>query len=271
MLLSACGAVAHLLPVLNSSCFCFLAPKQGPDSGPKECAGPQPQKWARSAAQALAAQHASLQALFKSSTLAIVLKVLQIPDVLLNLDKAHNPLYLPAETTSELSKVVRGFDVLVFSCVFTWTCASQHNAVHFLHVSISKSGPRMVWIAQTWKCATPRRHAFYQHLNFRKIQKLSEPSTTCSVHSYFGTCFTAQQRAFFLISPDGSAPAIASLLLIPPEPQNRTKKAVFRAFFTFSHTCIFFLRALLVFFLLVFSFLWLFPPFFFHLAIASEV
>ena len=29
------AAVAHLLPVLNSSCLCFVAPKQGPDSGPK--------------------------------------------------------------------------------------------------------------------------------------------------------------------------------------------------------------------------------------------
>jgi len=28
-------AVAHLLPVLNSSCLCFVAPKQGPDSGPR--------------------------------------------------------------------------------------------------------------------------------------------------------------------------------------------------------------------------------------------
>ena len=27
------AAVAHLLPVLNSSCLCFVAPKQGPDSG----------------------------------------------------------------------------------------------------------------------------------------------------------------------------------------------------------------------------------------------
>ena len=29
------SAVAHLLPVLNSSCLCFVAPKQGPDSGPQ--------------------------------------------------------------------------------------------------------------------------------------------------------------------------------------------------------------------------------------------
>ena len=29
------AAVARLLPVLNSSCLCFVAPKQGPDSGPK--------------------------------------------------------------------------------------------------------------------------------------------------------------------------------------------------------------------------------------------
>ena len=29
------SAVAHLLPALTSSCLCFVAPKQGPDSGPK--------------------------------------------------------------------------------------------------------------------------------------------------------------------------------------------------------------------------------------------
>ena len=29
------AAVAHLLPVLNSACLCFVTPKQGPDSWPK--------------------------------------------------------------------------------------------------------------------------------------------------------------------------------------------------------------------------------------------
>ena len=29
------SAVAHLPPVLANSCLCFVAPKQGPDSGPK--------------------------------------------------------------------------------------------------------------------------------------------------------------------------------------------------------------------------------------------
>ena len=29
------STVAHLLPALTSSCLCFVAPKQGPDSGPK--------------------------------------------------------------------------------------------------------------------------------------------------------------------------------------------------------------------------------------------
>ena len=35
VLLSACGAVAHLLPVLSSSCLCFVVPKHRPDSRPK--------------------------------------------------------------------------------------------------------------------------------------------------------------------------------------------------------------------------------------------
>ena len=75
---------------------------------------------------------------------------------------------LPATTaytfsTSQLPKVLRE------RCAFyilTWKCASRHNGVHFLDISTSKSGPRMVFYILTWKCAS-RHHGvqfFISHL-----------------------------------------------------------------------------------------------------------
>ena len=45
-------------------------------------------------------------------------------------------------STSQLPKVVR--TPSVFN-ILTWKCASRHNGVHFLDISTSKSGPRMVF------------------------------------------------------------------------------------------------------------------------------
>ena len=71
-----------------------------------------------------------------------LLEMLQIPHILLTCDKVHNPLRLPSETTPERPKVARpcgAFNSL------TSTCASRHNGVHFFDISISKSGPSMVF------------------------------------------------------------------------------------------------------------------------------
>ena len=61
--------------------------------------------------------------------------MLQNPHVLLTLEKVHNPLRLPRETTSEPPKVVRAWCVL---CILTWKCASRHNGLHFFDISIPK-------------------------------------------------------------------------------------------------------------------------------------
>ena len=125
--------------------------------------------------------------------------MLQNPHVLLTLDKVHNPLRLPRETTSERPKMVR--TPSVFN-ILTSKCASCHNGVHFFDISTSKSGPEAGVISTFWlrnvlrattacifstsqlpkvvrklvwflhfdfeMCFAPQRRALFRHLNFQK-------------------------------------------------------------------------------------------------------
>jgi len=97
----------------------------------------------------------------------------QNPHVLLTLDKVHNPLRLPRETTSERPKVLRTsqfFALLAWKrasrqhCVFcafslghvlhtvlTWKCALHHNGVHFFDISTSKWSEHQVLCILVWK------------------------------------------------------------------------------------------------------------------------
>ena len=61
-------------------------------------------------------------------------------------------------STSQLPKVVREWCVLY---ILTWTCASRHNGVHFLDISTSKSGPRLVCFVHfdLEMCFAPQRRA----------------------------------------------------------------------------------------------------------------
>ena len=97
------------------------------------------------------------------------------PHVSLTLDKVHNPLRLPRETTSEPPKVARTCRVLY---IFTSKCASRHNGVHFFDVATSKSGPSMVCFVHFdfERCFAPQRRALFRHLNF---QKWSENGVFC--------------------------------------------------------------------------------------------
>ena len=78
--------------------------------------------------------------------------------------------------TSQLPKVVREWCVLY---IFTSKCASRHNGVHFLDISTSKSGPRMVCFVHLdlEMCFAPQRRALFRHLNF---QKWSEGGVLCT-------------------------------------------------------------------------------------------
>ena len=65
-------------------------------------------------------------------------------------------------STSQLPKVVRTWWVLY---ILTWKCASRHNGVHFLDISISKSGPDLVCFAHfdSQMCFAPQRRAIFTH------------------------------------------------------------------------------------------------------------
>ena len=100
----------------------------------------------------------------------------QNPHVLLILDKVHNPLRLPRETTSEPPKVPRTCRALY---IFTSTCASRHNGVHFSHIGTSKSGANMLCFVHFHfeMCFAPQRRALFRHLN---CQKWSAPDVFCT-------------------------------------------------------------------------------------------
>ena len=166
-------------------------------------------------------------------------------------------------TTSQLPKVVR--TPSVFN-ILTWKCASRHNGVHFLDISTSKSGPRMVCFVHFHfeMCFAPQRRALFRHLN---STSKSGPDLVCFVHFDLEMCFAPQRRALFrhrnfqkwsdngvfcifslgnvlrattacnfssLTWPAGSAPAaLASLLFDPQEPQIIGKTQCFATFLPF--------------------------------------
>ena len=67
-------------------------------------------------------------------------------------------------STSQLPKVLRTWNVLH---IFTWKHAPHHNAVHFLNISTSKSGPNMwFWLGNVLRASQSR--ALFLHLNFQK-------------------------------------------------------------------------------------------------------
>ena len=84
-------------------------------------------------------------------------------------------------STSQLPKVVRTCGVLYIS---TWKCASRHNGVHFLDISISKSCPnvRCFWaflLLFTYKCASRHNGVqfFISHLaSWLRTRRFSEPT-----------------------------------------------------------------------------------------------
>ena len=103
-------------------------------------------------------------------------EMLQNPHVLLTVDKIHNLVLLPRETTSDPPKVVR--TPSVFN-ILTWKCASRHNGVHFFNISTAKSGPNLLCFVHfdLEMCFPPQRRALFQHLN---CQKWSEPGVFCT-------------------------------------------------------------------------------------------
>ena len=120
-------------------------------------------------------------------------EMLQNPHVLLTVDKVHNPLRLPRETTSERPKVVRACWCFKH---LTWKCASRHNSVDFFDISTSKSGlnPSVFYAFGLEMCFAPQRRALFRHLNF---QKWSEP---VSFYFWLGNVLRATTLCTFSIS-----------------------------------------------------------------------
>ena len=142
-------------------------------------------------------------------------------------------------STSQLPKVIRTWGAFSF---FTCKCASRHNGVHFFDIATSKSAPNRV----------------------------------CFLHFDLDMCFAPQQCATFHLSFDHMArhpPHFSEPTFRPSGATNHWKNTVNRDFSTFSHTCIFCLLTLSLFWSSFFcsSLLWLFPPLPFHLSILSEV
>ena len=158
------------------------------------------------------------------------LKMPQNPHVLLTLDKVHNPLRLPRETTSEPPKVARTCGVLY---IFTSKCASRHDGVHFFDIATSKSGPSMVCflhfhfemcfapqtastfstsqlpkVVRAWcvlciltsKCASRHNGVHFFDISTSK----SGPTLRCFID--FEMCFAPQRRALFHLSSGQLAP-----------------------------------------------------------------
>ena len=123
--------------------------------------------------------------------LPMLLKLLQNPHVLLTFSKMQNPLR--HKTTSEHPKVL---GTCQFLTLLTLKCASRDNGVHFLNISISKSGLRIIFLyISTSKCAS--RH---NAVHFFDISTSKSAPMVCFVHFDFGMCFAPQQSAIFHLS-----------------------------------------------------------------------
>ena len=158
-------------------------------------------------------------------------------------------------STSQLPKVVRSWCVL---CILASKYASRHNGVHFLDITTSKSGPKLVCFVHFdfEMCFAPQRRALFQHLN---CQKWSAPLVLFTF--WLGNVLRATTACNF------------SSLLWPSRATNHWRNTVNRDFPTSSRISIFFLLtlSLLLFSLLIFLFSLPLPCSAFHLSILSEV
>ena len=164
--------------------------------------------------------------------------------------------------------------------IFTFKCASRHNAVHLFDISCFAHFDFQM-------CFAPQVRARFPHRNFQKWSKHG-----VIVHFDFQMCFAPQARALFphcgtsqlpkvaqtwcgcafwlphvlgvctfasLLWPAGSAPAaLASLLIDPPQPQNIGKnigKTLFATFLPFRApaSSLFWLSPCVIFSLLTFT------------------
>ena len=141
----------------------------------------------------------------------------------------------------------------VFCTFLTSKCASRHQ-LHFFYIATSKCGPEPVCFVHFDfdMCFAPQRRALFRHRNF---QKWSEHGVLCTF--WLGNVLRATTACNFssLIWPDGSAPdALASH-------KSLEKHSVSRLSYLYAHLHLLSSDSFssLIFSLLLFSSLWLFP------------
>ena len=129
--------------------------------------------------------------------LPMLLKLLQNPHVLLTFSKMQNPLR--HKTTSEHPKVL---GTCQFLTLLTLKCASRDNGVHFLNISISKSGLRIIFctfrLRNVLRATTPCTFSTSQ---------LPKVLPWCVLYILTSACASRHNRAqFFIFHIDQMAP-----------------------------------------------------------------
>ena len=144
--------------------------------------------------------------------------------------------------TSQLPKVVREWCVLY---ILTCKCASRHNSVHFLDISTSKSGPRMVCF-NTFSLRNVLRATTACTFSTSQLPKVVRE--WCVLYILTCKCASRHNGVHFFISHLASwlrTRRFSEPTFRPSGAPNHWKNTVFRDFPTFSRICIFFLLTLL--------------------------
>ena len=153
------------------------------------------------------------------------------------------------------------------------TCSETVSVQHFWRANVLRATCRLHFFDSsqvlrwcTFNVLTPKsslRHTRVQFLNI-SISKRA-PRLMCFDHFYFQICFAPKCNSWFLIWPDGSAPAALESLVFT----NHWRNTIICDFSFFPRTLIFFLvspRWPLLFRLFLF-----FPPLLFHIPTLLEV
>ena len=228
------------------------------------------------------------------------LEMLQNPHVQLTFDKVHNPWRLPRETTSEPPKVVRTLGVF---CAF-WL-RNLFRATTACTFSTSQL-PKVVrpwcalYILTSKMCFVPQRRALFRHLNFQKwsencvfcafwlrnvlrttractfstsqLPKVVRP--WCALYILTSKCASRHNGVHFFISYLASwlrTRRFSEPTFRPSGATNLWKNSRLSCVFAHLHLLSSGSFSSIIFSLLLFSSLCLFPVSAFHLSILSEV
>ena len=138
----------------------------------------------------------------------------------------------------------RASEHVVFCSILTWKCASRHNSVHFLDISTSKNGPRAdvlctFWLKNVLRATMACTSSTSQLLKVVRGWGAFYILTSKCASRYNRVQFFISHLASWLRTRRFSEPTFR-----PAGATNHWKYTVFRAFSTFSRTCIFFLLTL---------------------------